>query len=329
MKPNRLLLPLFLLCISMPVSSQQQPRADYTALISEAWQLYQQKAWRESARMYMEAFAVKDAKVAAHDRYNAACSWALAGEADSAFAQLSLLADNPRYTEDAHAASDSDLLSLHGDTRWQPLIAKIKTHREAAEAHLDRELVAALDTILHDDQDGRLQLPEVEQKYGRESEELAAHWRMIEEKDSVNLVKVSRILDERGWPGHDVAGPRGSQTIFLVIQHAGLEAQQKYLPLVREAVRKGYVNPSSLAMLEDRVALKESRSQVYGTQIGRDGETGVYYILPLDDPDNVDQRRASVGLGPISEYIARWGLTWDAEEYKKQLPALKARRGIQ
>lgn len=328
MSPTRLLLSLLLLGTGL-LAVGQQPHISYATLIGEAWQLYQQKSWRESAQKYMEAFAVKDAKVIANDRYNAACSWALTGETDSAFAQLSLLAHTPRYTEDVHASSDPDLFSLHGDVRWTLLIAKIKANREAAEARLDRELVAILDTILRHDQDGRLQLGEIEQKYGRESEELAAHWRLIEEKDSINLVKVSRILDERGWLGSDVIGQRGNQTLFLVIQHAGLEAQQKYLPLMREAARAGNASPSSLAMLEDRIALKEGRSQVYGTQIGRDGETGDHYILPLEDPDNVDQRRAAVGLGPISEYIARWELTWDAEAYKKRLPAIKARRGMQ
>ena len=44
------------------------------------------------------------------------------------------------------------------------------------------------------------------------------------------------------------------------------------------------------------------------------------YVRPLIDPDNVDKRRAEVGLGPIQEYISKWGTTWDVEEYKKKLP---------
>jgi hypothetical protein len=46
------------------------------------------------------------------------------------------------------------------------------------------------------------------------------------------------------------------------------------------------------------------------------------YVLPLDDPENVDQRRAAVGLQPLADYISHWNLTWDVEAYKKELPDL-------
>jgi hypothetical protein len=44
----------------------------------------------------------------------------------------------------------------------------------------------------------------------------------------------------------------------------------------------------------------------------------MYYVLPLEDPDNVDKRRQSVGLPPMAEYVQYFGLTWNVEEYKKQ-----------
>lgn len=46
------------------------------------------------------------------------------------------------------------------------------------------------------------------------------------------------------------------------------------------------------------MALGEGRKQTYGSQIGFDESTNKYYVLPLEDPDRVDQRRASVGLRP-------------------------------
>jgi hypothetical protein len=36
----------------------------------------------------------------------------------------------------------------------------------------------------------------------------------------------------------------------------------------------------------------------------------------------VDKRRAEVGLGPLQDYLTSWGLTWDAEQYKKDLPEI-------
>jgi hypothetical protein len=62
---------------------------------------------------------------------------------------------------------------------------------------------------------------------------------------------------------------------------------------------------------------------VYGSQIGQDNETNKNYVLPLEDPDNVDKRRAGAGLGPLADYVKRWDIIWNVEEYKKQLPELE------
>lgn len=35
---------------------------------------------------------------------------------------------------------------------------------------------------------------------------------------------------------------------------------------------------------------------------------GLYYILPLSDPDNVDTRRKSIGLPPLTEYMKQWNI---------------------
>jgi len=95
---------------------------------------------------------------------------------------------------------------------------------------------------------------------------------------------------------------------------------------MREAAKIGNANGSALALLEDRVALGEGKRQIYGSQIGYDGQTKINYVLPQDDPDNVDKRRAEVGLGSLSEYVKRWEIIWNVEEYKKKLPELEEKR---
>jgi len=92
---------------------------------------------------------------------------------------------------------------------------------------------------------------------------------------------------------------------------------------MREAVKNGKAQGSSLALLEDRVALGQGKRQIYGSQIGRDPETQIYFISPLEDPDNVDKRRAEVGLQSLADYASRWQITWDVEQYKKDLPQLE------
>lgn len=298
----------------------------YSELIKEAEQFYDDKEYLESGKKYADGFVALGNKGAVNDRYNAACSWALANQSDSSFAQLFIIARKGNYTNLSHLTSDTDLTSLHEDKRWSEVIELVRLNKEKAEAHLDKALVAILDTVYTEDQKYRKQLGDIEEEYGRDSDEMRAHVQIIIEKDSINLIKVTRILDERGWLGADVIGDQGNSALFLVIQHADLETQEKYLPMMREAVKDGRASSRSLALLEDRVALRKGEKQIYGSQIGRDKETGEYYVLPLLDPDNVDQRREEVGLGSLGDYVSNWGINWDVEEYKKKLPEYEAKQ---
>jgi hypothetical protein len=149
-------------------------------------------------------------------------------------------------------------------------------------------------------------------------------WNFIYEKDSINLIKVKFILNKYGWLGSDIVGEQGNTTLFLVIQHADLVTQENYLPMMRIAVKNGKAKGSSLALLEDRVALREGKKQIYGSQIVRDEATQKSYVSPLEDPENVDKRRAEVGLEPLAEYVIQWKIIWNVEQYKKNLPVIEA-----
>ena len=92
---------------------------------------------------------------------------------------------------------------------------------------------------------------------------------------------------------------------------------------MREAVKQGKAEFSELAMLEDRVLMNQGKKQIYGSQIGFNDETGNMYLVPVENPDDLDKRRACAGMIPIAEYLAYFGLTWNPEEYKKNLPALE------
>ncbi len=96
--------------------------------------------------------------------------------------------------------------------------------------------------------------------------------------------------------------------------------------MMRKAVKKGNAESGSLALLEDRVALRTGKKQIYGSQIGRDENTGELYVQILKYPGQVDKRRSKVGLGTLQDYISNWGLKWDVKEYKKKLHQIKAKQ---
>ena len=194
------------------------------------------------------------------------------------------------------------------------------------ESARNKELVAILDTIYQEDQKYREEEEVVEKKYGWDSKEVQDLWKIINAKDSINLIMVEKILAEYGWLGADAVGKRGNVTLFLVIQHSDHKTQLKYLPMMGEAVKKGNAKAKDLALLEDRVAIGEEQKQIYGSQLIMDSKTNQYILRPMIDPDNVDKRRAEVGLEPISEYLKIWDLTWDAAKFKKRMEEYDAKK---
>ncbi len=302
-----------------------QDKEKYSELKKEAWNLYESKEYKKSANKYKEAFDQIDGKAYPNDRYNAACSYALAEDVENSFYHLFRLGNDSDYKNYGHITTDSDLNILHKDKRWNELITIVKSNKEEAEKDLDKPLVAALDSIHQEDQKYRRQINDIEKKYGWKSDEMTAHWKIINEKDSINLIKIEKILDERGWLGSNIIGAQGNGTLFLVIQHSDIETQLKYLPMMREAVKLGNARASSLALLEDRVALRQGKRQIYGSQIHSD-KNGEKFVAPLIDPENVDTRRAEVGLGTLADYIGHWDLTWDIKKHKERVAKIEAEK---
>ena len=104
---------------------------------------------------------------------------------------------------------------------------------------------------------------------------------------------VNEVLSECGFPRKSQVGEFGLLAVWLVFQHNPLERQERFLPQLEEAVRRGDIAPMYLAMLKDRIDIREGRPQKYGTQSGPDG------LCPLLDASRVNEWRKEVGLPPI------------------------------
>jgi hypothetical protein len=182
-------------------------------------------------------------------------------------------------------------------------------------------IVQVLFIVDDSDQYYRLQLEELRQS--KKSDSLLAKGLMEKAKaaDSIDLVKVLAIVAKYGWLGPNDVGDQCSSAMFMVVQHAGLPTQQKYLPMLREAEAKGKLRARHLALLEDRVAVLTHHKQLYGTQIYWDTRTSSYFLAPLEDPDHVDERRIGMGMTELKDYLSGFGVVWDLDAYKKRLPA--------
>lgn len=118
--------------------------------------------------------------------------------------------------------------------------------------------------------------------------------------DSLNLVLVDEILSQHGFPLKEQVGDFGNQATWLVFQHADLDFQKRFLPQLEAAVSHGDIAPLYLALLRDRIDVREGRPQRYGTQIDEKGN-----LAPLLDASRVNQWRQEVGLPSIEQFENR------------------------
>jgi tetratricopeptide (TPR) repeat protein len=297
----------------------------YKEFVAKGDASYRAKDYKGSVAYYEKAFKMEHKS--SSDLYNGACAAALNHDDEKAFKWLDLAIDNG-YENIAHIKIDNDLESLHNKKEWTKTLDKLQKQIDILSANYDKPLQKELLEIYTEDQGIRGDFMKIYKDPNSDKNKIDSIGKVMRKKDSINLIKVIKILDEKGWVGKDVVGAQANQTLFLVIQHSDLKYQQKYLPMMREAVKKGNANPGNLAYLEDRVALREGRRQIYGSQSSKNKMTNKLHISPMIDPDNVDKRRAEVGLGTMAEYAAKMNIEWNLEAYKKELPEIEKLENI-
>ncbi len=125
--------------------------------------------------------------------------------------------------------------------------------------------------------------------------------------DQENRKTVISILEKCGFPKADEVELQSYNAIFFVLQHSPGPIMGYYYRQVEEAVSAGKINRSTFALMQDRLLMGFGYKQVYGTQIMNN------QLYELQDPDNVNTRRAEVGLGPIETYVEYFNLNYEEE----------------
>ena len=180
------------------------------------------------------------------------------------------------------------------------------------------KLKKILNQVFEDDQKYRKVSRKLLDQYGQNSKEVQEIIEKTAILDKKNLERIEIILEQYGWLSKDIIGFKESEAIFLVIQHASLDTQIKYFPIMEKAVELGNARKCDLAMLQDRILVKQGKKQIYGTQLIYNEELGQYVVEPLVYPEKVDERRETVGLPPMKEYLESYDLTWTDGEFKKK-----------
>lgn len=120
--------------------------------------------------------------------------------------------------------------------------------------------------------------------------------------DARNLPRIKQIDASQGFPTRAQVGRDGVQAAWLLVQHADSDPvfQAHVLAELQPRVREGDIQGQPYAMLTDRVLVNQHKLQRYGTQFG--AVKGQLQADPMEDPANVDKRRAAIGLPPLADY---------------------------
>ena len=184
-------------------------------------------------------------------------------------------------------------------------IANEKIEIENKKNGYDLVLRKELATINKDDQSLRAKLSDKTISQN-EKDNL---WTKINALDIINLKKVEKIFAKHGYPGKSKIGNKYSGTAWLVIQHSNIETMTKYYKLIEEAALKSELRKSSYALFVDRYRMWRGEKQLYGSQV-KNENGGSLYFHPIEDEENVNKRRAEMGLGPIEEYAKQFGIDY-------------------
>ena len=118
-----------------------------------------------------------------------------------------------------------------------------------------------------------------------------------------NTVWLKSQLPEHPLFSIAYSGAKGSTAAWLIVQHSDHDTawQREILAILRPLVDAQDFRPANYALMFVRVAVNAGELQTYGSQGRCEGE-GNWQPRAMIDPDNVDARRAPMGLPPMAEY---------------------------
>lgn len=122
----------------------------------------------------------------------------------------------------------------------------------------------------------------------------------MQQHDKRNQAYLKAIFTNCNWP-KDLS-KEAHTSIYLILQHSDDALMREYYPKVEEMVALGYLDPDDAATMFDRLQMNANLPQRYGTQTF-ENTNNQNVVWPIEDIDQLDILRNSVGLPSMQEYI--------------------------
>lgn len=225
--------------------------------------------------------------------YNLAKCYAMTGQNNTAFYYLNFLVEQEKENLLFSALEDiKEFEKIKTHAEWEKLKKKYIQYQNAYEAKLNIPL-----------RDSILEMRRIDNYYQKKFDSIMLtndsvliqsfkeEWKAaVEEND----LKLAKIIDTYGWPTKELVGDNASGEVFFLVQHSlDVELQKKCLKKFKQVFDNNVNDLIQIAYLEDRILVTTGQKQLYGTQYKK----GKLY--PVEDPDNLNRRRAQIGLAPV------------------------------
>jgi hypothetical protein len=191
-----------------------------------------------------------------------------------------------------------------------------------AQGTIDENLKKELDGILKSDQilreyidsettDSRKLQILNETGYSRDDLANGNVYKIMTNRDSINLIRIEEIITQYGYPGKTLVGEPTNEAAWYVIQHSKKIAN--YYPIIQEAGSSNELPFTKVAMMHDRLLMQEGKEQLYGTQVAGENilnpATGKkefwYYVWPIQNAESVNELRKEAGFTTTVEENAK------------------------
>ena len=192
---------------------------------------------------------------------------------------------------------NKDYYYLYKDKRWVIIESKLKNNFAKECKCNNSKLSLELLKMKSDDQYYRKQISILtKQKI------IDSLFTLQSQSDSLNQIKLKKIIKENGWPNTSMVGTEAAHSAFLILQHSSYEFIVKIFPLFKTAVLKNEASKADIAYIEDRILFLENKPQKYGTQLIKDLNNQLK-LYKTENIDIIDSLRLAVGLDYLDNYL--------------------------
>ena len=197
---------------------------------------------------------------------------------------------------------------------------------------LRKELLEMRKNIAEHDRDPNRQIDELNQ-FSRSVDDT---WSRIvtlekpaEKKRDKNEIRLCEMYKTHGFLGQSLVGYDGVAAAFYIFSHfASVESQLAMVPAIDIALNKNELpRDEDYAVFVDRLRMQTGRKQLFGTQAFL--KDNLLVLAPIENEQQVDVRRAALGLGPLTRYLKNLELLYRTPVIRERMAGSVANQSKQ